>query len=208
MAANTPIRTPADAINASLTLMGYKRDIGSLFDGSEAAQKALNIYAQARDALLRKFDYDWAQSTVSLTLLKTGLSTGYFPPTPWDPVTYPPPGYMYSYAWPDDCLKVRLVKPAPLFVVNIDPQFYSFQIYNDTGYTPARRTIVSNVPSAVASYTRQVTNPQDWDVAFVDLIIAEMTHGLAKVLLGLEGAKAVMDVDTPARAATAEAESR
>lgn len=192
MAANTAVRSAADEVNYALSRIGYKKRIGSLFAGSEAAQQALDIYAQTRDEKLREFDYDFAQRTVSLTLLKSAPAGGYFPPNLWNPVTNPPVGYAFEYAWPDDCLKVRVVKPTPLFTTNYDPQPNSFQIGNDNNFTPPQRVIFCSVPNAIANYTGQVTDPATWDVAFCDALAAALGVRLAPVLVGMEGAKMAM----------------
>lgn len=189
MATNQAVQNPADLANLALVRMGYKLTVGSLFDGSRAASKILNVYAQTRDAALRNYDYDFAERTVALTLLKQAPATGYFPPTTWSAASYPPIGFAYEYAWPDDCLKVRAVKPPPMFLFNPDPQPNAFQISNDNGYTPARRVILCQVPSAIAVYTGQVTDPTTWDVAFVEYFAALLARHVAAGLVGLEGVK-------------------
>lgn len=207
MAANTAIRSVSDELNYALTRIGYKKRIGSLFDGSDAAQQALDIYAQTRDEKLREFDYDFAQRTIALTLLKSAPAGGYFPPNLWDPTTMPPQGMRFEYAWPADCLKVRLIKPASLFVINADPTPNPFQISNDNYLTPPQRVILSNVPDAIASYTGQVTDPATWDVAFCDALAASLGARLGAVLGNMDGAKMAAAVE-PSQTATAEMDQR
>ena len=43
------LRNPADVVNAALDRVGYKKNVGSLYDGSEQAAAALAIYGQTRD---------------------------------------------------------------------------------------------------------------------------------------------------------------
>lgn len=207
MAANTAIQSPADALNACLVRMGYKKRVGSLFDGSEAAQQALNVYAQCRDDVLRGFDYDFAMRSIALSLLKSAPVGGYFPPNAWNPATNPPMGFAFEYGFPADALKIRIVKPAALFPVNADPQFYAFTIANDNAFTPAQRVILSNVPSAIANYTGQVTDLSTWDVAAVEELIAALARRLAGALMGMEALKAAM-ADEQAELGPAMAEQR
>lgn len=124
------VQNPADIINIALRRMGYKLRVGSLLDGSEAASQALDIYAQTRDELLRAGEWGFAERNVSLTVLKAAPAGGYFPPTFWSN-TYPPIPWGYEYAYPDDCLKVRALKPAPLFLFDPDPQPNLYAIAND-----------------------------------------------------------------------------
>ena len=189
MAINTAVKSPADLANVALVRMGYKAMVGSLYDGSTAGTKLLNIYSQTRDEALREHDYDFAERNVSLTLLKQAPATGYFPPTTWDPTLYPPPGFAFEYGFPDDALKIRNVKQQPMFLFNADPQPNAFQIATDNSFTPAQRVILCQVPSAVGVYTAQVTDPATWDVAFTDYLAAKLARHLAAGLVGLEGAK-------------------
>lgn len=207
MAANTAVKSPADLANVALVRMGYKSLVGSLYDGSNAATKLLNLYAQTRDQALRDFDYDFAERTVALTLLKQAPPNGYFPPTVWDPATYPPVGFTFEYAFPDDALKIRNVKQQPQFLFNADPQPNAFQIANDNSYTPAKRVVLCQVPYAIAVYTGQVTDPATWDVAFTDYLADKLARHLAPGLVGLDAAKAAAAAEKDA-AISAEADGR
>ncbi len=200
MAANTPVTSPADLVNVALAKIGYKKRVGNLFDGSDAGQQALDIYGQTRDEVLREVDYDFAMRTVALTQLKAAPPGGYFPPNAWNPATNPPMGFNFEYAFPDDALKIRSVKPAALFLYNPDPQFSPFQIANDNAFTPARRVILCNVPSAIGTYTGQVTDLATWDVAAVEAFAAALARRLAPALASLEAAKVEMSDEAMARA--------
>jgi hypothetical protein len=116
------LRNPADLANNALARMGYKLQVGSLLDGSDHAQKILNVYGQARDEMLASFDFDFAERAVDLTLINQAPAGGYFPPTAWDPVNYPPPNFKFQYAYPSDAIKIRSLQFQPLFVLNADPR--------------------------------------------------------------------------------------
>ncbi len=204
MAANTPVTSPADLINVALAKIGYKKRVGNPFDGSDAAQQALDIYGQTRDEVLREVDYDFAMRTVVLTQLKAAPPGGYFPPTVWNPATNPPMPYAFEYGFPDDALKIRNVKPTALFLYNPDPQFNPFQIANDAAFAPARRVILCNVPDAVATFTAQVTDLATWDVASVEAFAAALARRLAPALASMDAAKLEMSDETVQRAIAGE----
>lgn len=188
MATNLPVTNPADLVNVALRRLGSKLNVGNLYDGSEAAQIALDIYGQTRDALLRQLDPGFAQRNVALTLLKTAPTGGYIPPITWT-TSYPPLPWFFEYAWPADCLKVRAVKPTPIFVPVIDPQPCIFDTPNDNALVPPARVIVCNVENALCVYTGQVTDLTTWDTTSVQAFIAAMERGLAPALKDMTAAQ-------------------
>lgn len=183
------VSSPADLANVALTRMGYKLRVGSLYDGSLAAKKILDVYAQTRDAMLRSFDWGFAERNVALALLKQAPAGGYVLPGSWNPATNPPPPWLFEYAYPGDALKVRSVKPVPIFVPNFDPQPHVFDIANDNNYSPAQRVILCNVPASVMVYTAQVTDPATWDVGFTNDFAAELAKVLGPALVGIDSTK-------------------
>lgn len=195
------LTTPSDFINAALVQIGWDNQIGDVLDGSAAAQKALAIYGQTRDDLLRSGSWGFAEATLSMTLLKQAPATGYVPGvTPWDPTTNPPPPWIYEYGYPADCLKVRSIKLTPIFVLNFDPVPQPFAILNDTAYTPPRKVICCNVPNSLLVYTRQETNPLLWDAnfneAFIDRLGERLALGLTKSADGAKLSGAADQTDT------------
>lgn len=181
-----PVSSPADLANVALARMGYKLRVANLYDGSMAASKILDIYAQTRDELLRSFDWGFAERNIAMELLKSAPVGGYVPPVTWDPTVNPPIGYRFEYAYPDDCIKVRAVKPSPLFWPNFDPQPNLFSIDNDSAFDPPRRVILCNVKDALLVYTGQITNPLDWDVSFTETFAAALARRLAPALGGAQ----------------------
>lgn len=184
------LSSPEDLINVALVRIGYKRLIGSIWDGSEAAQLALAVYSQTRDAMLRDGDWGFAQRNVAATLLKSAPVGGYFPPAVWDPTVNPPLNWLYEYAYPDDCLKVRSLRPlAPLFIPNFDPTPIEFGIDNDNAFVPARRVIVTNLASSAIVYTGRVTDPTTFAVDFTAGLIEGLAEQLGASLATLDAAK-------------------
>lgn len=182
------INTPADVVNLALQRIGYKGRVGNLYDGSAAAKDALDIYAQTRDELLRQNDWGFAERNVNLTLLKFAPPGGYIPPLTWSS-QYPPLPWLFEYAYPNDCLKVRAVKSVPLFVPNFDPQPNVFTIANDNALDPPAKVILCNAPDATLVYTGQVTSPALWEADFIEAIAAALGRRLAPTLVNMEAAK-------------------
>lgn len=179
---NAAIQSPADAVNAALVRIGHQLRIGTLYDGSMAAKRALDIYAQTRDQMLRDGDWHFAERDTTLTLLKAAPAAGYIPPTVWSLALYPPLPWQYEYQWPSDCLKVRAVKPTPLFLPNFDPKPHSFATPNDNSYIPAIKVICCNVASAILTYTGQITDPTTWEPSFAEVFIAALARRLVPAL--------------------------
>jgi len=182
------VNSPADLVNLALVRMGSKVRVNSLFEGSEAAKPALDIYSQTRDELLRQSDWGFAERNITLTLLKQAPVGGYIPPTYWSSA-YPPLPWFYEYGYPSDCLKVRAIKPTPIFIPNFDPQPNVFSIANDNSLVPAQKVILSNVPQAILVYTGQVTDMTTWEADFVEAFASALSRRLAPALVGLEAAK-------------------
>lgn len=183
------ITSPADMINLALGRIGFADSIGSLYEGSKAAKQALRLYGETRDEMLRAVDYGFAERNVAMVLLKQAPPGGYFPPIAWNPSTNPALPWVFEYAYPTDCLKVRSVKPTPLFVQNFDPQPNVFAIENDNSFVPPQKVILCNVPSALLVYTGQITDPLTWEADFVDALAGKLALRLAPVMANMDAAK-------------------
>ena len=187
----TSLSSAAQIVNAALTHIGWKQRIGSLYDGSAAAQLALQVFGQERDDLLRDMNPGFAIRNLAMTLLKSAPPGGYIPGvTPWNPATNPPVGWLFEYLYPPDCIKVRVVKPTPLFFPNVDPQPNPFLISNDNNYNPAQRVILCNVANGLLAYTARITDPTTMDVGFVQALVERLGEKLAAGLTGLEAVQA------------------
>lgn len=187
------VTSPEDLINNTLARIGFKRRLGSIWDGSDVAKKALDLYAQTRDELLRTQDFGFARRDVGMTLLKQAPQAGYVPGvTNWDPTTNPPPPWGYEYAYPSDCLRVRAVKPVPMFVPSFDVRPYVFAVDNDNAVPSAPvKVILCNVaPPAILTYTGQITNPAEWEADFVEVFATALGRRLAP-LFGSDGLETV-----------------
>lgn len=175
------VQSPEDVVNIALVRLGWPEAIGNLYDGSKASDAALRIYAQTRDALLREFEWGFAERNATLTLLKSAPGPGYIPPATWSS-EYPPLPWFYEYAYPTDCLKVRSLRATPTFVPAFDPKPVVFRLYDDTSLNPPAKVILTNLANAIAVYTGQATDITIWDADFVEAMADGLARRLAKAL--------------------------
>jgi hypothetical protein len=184
----TAITSPEDIVNLALGRIGYKGSrVGSIYEGSRASKKALDIYAQTRDELIRDGEWEFAERIVAGTLLKQAPPS--YVATPWSAATNPDLPWLFSYAYPSDCLDVRSVRQTPMFVPNFDPQHNVFSLGNDNALNPPQRVILCNVPNALVTYAGRITDPTTFDPGFVEEFAAALGRRLAPGLVGLDAAK-------------------
>ncbi len=196
---SSSVASPADLVNLSLARIGYKRQIGSLYDGSIAAKTALTLYAQTRDELLRSEDWGFAERNAPLTLLKQAPANGFYPPGQWTNAN-PPIPWLFEYAYPADCLKVRCIRPQPLFVMDFDPQPFVWSVENDNSLADPDKVILCNAPNAILTYTGQLTNPADWESDFTEAFAAALARRLSPILVGLDATKMAASDEQQAKA--------
>jgi hypothetical protein len=161
-----------DILNLALDRIKYPTPIGEIFEGSRAARIGLRIYGQTRDNLLREADWDFAKQEAQLILQKTAPVGGYGWANPWSS-NYPPLGWIYQYAYPVGCLKIRSVRPTPTLLLAYDPQPNRFDLYNDPTVTP-NKVVVTNLAYAQATITAQVTDTTQWNASFVDALVSAL----------------------------------
>lgn len=163
-----------DILNSALSRIGYQTPIGYIFEGSRAARVAVQFYSQERDDVLSSNDWQFARQQVALTVLKTAPVGGYNISTPWT-TAYPLQPWIYEYAYPNGCLKVRSIRRSMNAVPNYDPVPNTFTDANDPALTTAAKVILTNVPNAIASFTGRVIDPAQWlDPSFVEALIDRM----------------------------------
>lgn len=140
-------QTPTDVANQALDAIGADFTLGDIQEGTKPAQTLLRAYGQGVRQLLRAANWDFARKTTPLTLLADAsgntANVGTIVPIPW----------IYEYAYPTDCMKVRFI-----------PQNW--------GQTPAIPTTNIQLPTTPATtvsgspvYTGQRTIPSRFVVA-------------------------------------------
>lgn len=158
--------------NQALDRIAWPQAIGDIYEGSKEARIALRIYGQTRDKLILSGDWPFARQEAPLTLLKTAPVGGYgaagwtsaYPLLPW----------IYEYAYPAGCLKLRSVRPTAVIMPEFDPVPNIFTVAND----PASSTkiILTNLAGAIGSFTASVPDPTQWSP------LAEFTEALISAL--------------------------
>jgi hypothetical protein len=184
-----------DVVNQALVDIGYAgKLIGDIYEGSMAARTALEIYNQTRDEILDAGEWPFARrANVALTLLKGPPPPGgYNPMQPWT-VRFPPPGWLYEYAYPDDCLDLRAIIPPPTVMFDLDPVPALWRIDDDDSLVnrdgqavPEAKVILTNTKNALAIYEGQITDPQFWEPGFVATLVKRMGEKLSRRLVGKE----------------------
>lgn len=168
-----------DLVNQALIELGYPRRIGQIDEGTPLAIAALEIYVQTRDRLLREKDWPFARRSLALTLLKGPPPPGgYNPITPWTSA-YPPPGWLYEYTYPADCIKLGAIVPPPGLMFDLDPTPAQPRIDNDASLVPPAKVILSNIKDAIAVYYGQITDPSTWEPEFTQAMVDGLKAGLA-----------------------------
>jgi hypothetical protein len=179
------VQSPADIVNLGLSRSGNSERVGNLYDGSEFSKRALSLYSQTRDALLREADWGFPRRDIELTLLKVAPAGGYVPGfTAWNPAANPPRPYQFEYAYPSDCLMLRALRPPTIFQPNFTPTPQNWEIANDAvavagQATAPGRVILCYLGDAIATYCGQVTDMTQWDVGFVEAVANEIARALS-----------------------------
>lgn len=94
---------PADIGNQALDGIGYAETVSDLEEGTPQAQVILRAYGECLKQLLRAANWNFARKQAPLTLLAD--ASGQTP----DVGTVVPFNWMYEYAYPTDCAKVRFI---------------------------------------------------------------------------------------------------
>lgn len=185
-----------DIVNQALREVGWQRPIAEFYEGSRAARVALDIFGQTRDELLDAGEWPFARrANVALTLLKGPPPPGgYDPGTPWNN-TYPPPGWLYEYLYPDDMLELRAILPSPGAMWDLNPQPQLWRVDNDNSLvdnagqpTAQKKVILCNVAGALATYSAQITDPNLWEPGFIATLVKALK---AKFALALQSGNAL-----------------
>jgi hypothetical protein len=101
------VSLPADVANQALDSIGSETVIGDLTEGTREAQVLLRWYGQTLRQLLRAANWNFARAEAPLLLLADASGN-----TP-NVGTLVPTGWIYEYALPVDCMKVRFIPWQP-----------------------------------------------------------------------------------------------
>ena len=175
-------------VNQALMEAGRTRRIAYIYEGSEEAKVAIELYGQTRDELLRGSDWSFSRKVLTLTLLKgPPPDGGYNFTTPWT-TAYPYPGFLYEYSYPSDCLDLRAILAPPGSMPDLDPLPALWRVDNDpvpvvtngVAAGPPAKVILCNTSYAQAVYRAQITDPTLWEPGFVATLVATLAAKFAK----------------------------
>lgn len=188
-----------DVVNLALLRISSRSQVSSInpSDGSAAGDAASLLWTPTFEMLGRAAHWNCFRKQVPLTLIKAKMGTpenltGTFsadPPTPW----------LYSYAYPSDCLLERyIIAPSdssgigtPIFSGNgwasttAKSQAVPFAAAFDTDSTSSPiRVILTNQSSAIGVYTVNQPDPSAWDAQFRQAMISSLAVWLIPALTG------------------------
>ena len=180
--------------NEALSFIASQKRITSLTDGSPAAQAASVLYAPTVELLLRELDPDFARFTLALTPATITSTT-----VPW----------AYAYVYPDDCLRLRQVRPpasgpGALADPN-DPEPVLANVAFALNTATPVKVVLTNQQNALGVYTSSLTSEAIWDSVFMDAVVRRLANPMAMALAGRPDFAKVILEQSAMVAATAEA---
>lgn len=196
---------PVAICNRALASIGTRSTIASLTEDSNEAIACAQVYEATRDELLGMAFWNFARKTATATLIKSAPGTPTNTDTPaatWQ-TSYPAPPWLFEYAYPFDCLQVRMVVPQPqMGYTGSVPIFSSGGEYSAPllgAQNPATPFIVAidqnddgndinvvltNQYQALLIYTRRVTDPNIFGAQYVQALVAAIAAKISQTLTG------------------------
>ena len=188
-----------DLCNRALSAIAARSTISSFTDGSQEAEACAVWFTPTYEMLARAAQWNIFRKQASLSLLKAASGTPEnttgtaqpIPPTPW----------LYSYAYPSDCLYERYLIPASTSSNSSSSsglsgmgwanstigqsQSIPFAVAydTDTSGNPIR-VILTNLDTAQAVYTVNQPNPIGWDSQFQQAFVSSLAAWLVPALTG------------------------
>lgn len=177
-------------VNRALLSIGARAQVSSInpSDGSTEADAAATLFVSTFEALARSANWNCLRQQAILSLLQAATGTPEnplgttlpTPPTPW----------LYSYAYPSDCLKARFISqslpvpvggaPATTFSnaapINLPNQAqipFAVAYSTDLAGNPIT-VILTNQSQAQLVYTVNQPNPIIWDSLFQEGMVSAL----------------------------------
>lgn len=197
--------SPVDLCNLALDQISARTSITSLSPPAPAnniaAAACARLYQLQADAVFRSAHWNSARKQGALTLLKAAIGT---PENPAGSLPQPPIPWRYEYGYPDDCLKVRFVIPAPslpatttALMTNVGINYQPI-VCTGMPFVPAIdtdangnqvRVILTNAPMAQAVYTARIANVDLWDPMLQNAVIGALASWLVSPVAGSDEKK-------------------
>lgn len=183
--------TKIDISNRALLSIGARAQVSSInpSDGSVEADSISVLFTPTFESLGRSANWNCLRKSVDLSLLAAAQGT----PENSDGTSYPIPEFpwLYSYAYPSDCLKFNYIVPSnptgtggstPQTTINnsAGPYFpgigqipYVVSSSLDINNNPII-IILTNQDQAVGVYNANIPNPGIWDSMFQAAMVASL----------------------------------
>jgi len=166
------LTTPEMIVNEGLAKIGYPGRINNIYEGTPQAKKALDVFAQERDFLMCKNDWDFCQKISAL------VASGGTAPAP----------YSNEWTYPSDALKIRQLFQSTAYT---SPYNNPIPVLYKLGTAAAGKVIWTQVASCTAVYTSQVIPIAQWDASFIEQLANLVGKTLGPALQKLEAIKIV-----------------
>ncbi len=146
-----------DIINRALTEIAARQPIVNLTD-SAAGVAAAQLYQPAVETLLRQEDFEFSRT--DQFLVDTGRTA--------------PFGYLYTYLYPADCLRIRQIHMETWDHNDPQPVTWTVGKAFDVPNTPV---IWCNLPphttgnGAAITYTTNAVTEDEWDSIFTEMVV-------------------------------------
>lgn len=152
--------------NQALAHMGTTKQIAALTEASKEARVCNLMFNKVRDFLMRRHWWSFNKAWTTVGALTTEH-----------------PYWTYVYQYPSDCLNVRRIMSTsqnPLQWKKTD------SIPHEVAYSSAdaARVILTNEESAYVEYSARISDPNLWDVGFVDAMGWSLAVATAMPLSG------------------------
>jgi len=193
-----------DIYNRALASIGTRTTVASLTEKSTEAKQCNIIYEATRDELLSMAFWNFARKTDTAALIKSapGTPTNTVPAnSTWSNI-YPAPPWLFEYAYPSDCVHVRMVRPQPIQGYTGPVPIFSTDVFappsqgaqdvaipfmctvDEDSSGNDINVILTNQYKALVVYTKRVTNPDIFSPAFTQALVVAMAAKLAQQLTG------------------------
>lgn len=168
--------TVESIVNQALDVIGYKRHLGSIWDGSAAARIALDAWGDTRDTLFTMLKPDWAVWDDPLVPSKTA-PPWYDEQTPWT-TEYPDLPWRYEYPAPEDCLVPLALKPRPTWTTVWRPRPMRWRTKAADGVY----TLLGDDPAPILTCVHRVNTVDLWEADFTQAMVEILAKKFAQAL--------------------------
>lgn len=193
--------------NEALQILGTKSTIATMDEDSNEARACLQAYETIRKRLIRAAPWGFCKAVAQLGLLKArpGTPENTDPATPTWLSSYPPPGWLYTYAKPSDCIRMRYVmedggagygagpdtpifsSPTMVYYGSGTPGPQRFAMGIDGTGSNQVAVVNCNARAAIGVYNADVTNDDLWEHDFREAFVHALAARICNAITGERG---------------------